>query len=456
MAPRFTGRLVLAGMLSCLGFVLAQWAGAPAGLRPAGGVLGWLALAWVGVVAVDMAAARATLRAAAPPRLLQDMARVVLFGAAALAILALVFHQPVGGVLATSGVAMAVLGFALRGIISDVCSGLALNMEHPYRIGDWVQLDGGLVGMVVEMNWRATRLSTRDHTSVVVPNGLIAASRLVNYSFPDRHYRATLRLALPAAVPVERGRRLLLAAVLGVERVMAEPAPEVLAEGFDERGLVFAIRYWVADFADDFACRDAVAAAVADALAEAGLGPAFPHREVAVGRHAAVPPAVGPEEHLHRVALFRRFSSDELAEVAARMAERPFLAGERLFSQGDPGGSLLLVAEGVLEVRVVSDGREALLERMRPGDVLGEVSLLTGQPRSASAVALTGGMAYEIRKEHIEPVLRARPELAEDLAQLMVRRQTRNRDLLAARQSEVATPAEADDLLARLKAFFRL
>lgn len=455
MAPRFMGRLVLAAGLSCLGFALSQWAQVPAAYRPAGGVVGWLGLAWLGAVAVDLVLRRATRHATAPPRLVRDLARVVLFGGAALAILALVFHQPVGGVLVTSGVLVAVFGIALRGILADVFSGIALNMEHPYRIGDWVQLDDGTVGMVVEMNWRATRLMTRDHTAVVVPNGLIAASRLVNYSFPDRHYRATLRLALPPQVPVERGARLLMAAVLGVEQVLAVPRPEVQMDGFDERGSLFALRYWVADFGDDAVCRDAVARAVAEALARAELAPAAPRREVGLRRVAQAGVTDGMAAQLRRIGLFRRFSDAELAALAADVEERPFHDGELLFAQGDAGGSLLLLAEGVLEVRVQGNGGETPLERMRPGDVLGEISLLTGQPRTASAVALTDGLAYEIRKQHLEPILRARPQLAEDLAALMARRQAFNRERLAARAAG-EDAAEAGDLLARLKAFFRL
>ncbi|HLO75770.1 MAG TPA: cyclic nucleotide-binding domain-containing protein, partial [Magnetospirillum sp.] len=370
--------------------------------------------------------------------------------------LAFVFVQPVGGVLATSGLVVAVLGLALRGIIADVFSGIALNMEHPFRVGDWVQLDGGLVGMVTEMNWRATRLVTRDHTAVVVPNAVIAGSRLVNFSYPDRHYRAVLRLALPAGVPVERARRLLLSAVLGVEAVQTAPRPEVQVEGFDERGVMFAVRYWVADFADDNHCRDAVAAAVAETLAHAGLAPGVPRREVMVGRRPDGAASMGLEDHLRQVPLFRRFSAEEISALAVRVSERPFREGECLFAQNDPGGSLLLVAEGVLEVRVRVDGGETALERMLSGDVLGEISLLTGQPRSASAVALTDGLAYEIRKDHLEPILRARPQLAEELADLMARRQAHNRERLAAGKAKVETQAEAGDLLARLKAFFRL
>ncbi|MBC7951083.1 MAG: mechanosensitive ion channel family protein [Rhodospirillaceae bacterium] len=415
----------------------------------AGGVVGWLSLAWLSIILVDISARRASLP---PPRLLQDIARVVLLAGAALAILAVVFHQPVGGLLATSGVLVAIIGFALRGMIADVFSGIAINMEHPFRIGDWVQLDGGVVGVVVEINWRATRLTTRDQISVVVPNGVIAGAKLINYSFPERHYRAQLKVALPASVPVERARRVLLAAVLGATRVLNDPRPEVQADGFDERGMVYVVRYWVGDYADDNPCRDSVAASIAHGLQQAGLAPAFPRREVAVSRR--VEAASGGEIHdeLHRITLFRDFAATELDALAAQVVEHRFQDGECLFAQGDPGGSLYLLAEGVLEVRL----DDAVLDRMVPGEVLGEISLLTGQPRTASVVALTEGVAFEIRKEHLEPILRARPQLAEGLAALMVRRQRHNRERLAARRAQSEAAVEQGDLLVRLRAFFGL
>jgi CRP-like cAMP-binding protein len=243
-----------------------------------------------------------------------------------------------------------------------------------------------------------------------------------------------------------------MAAVLGAERVAGELRPEVQLEGFDERGALYVVRYWVADFADDNACRDAVAASIADALQRVGIPVAAPRREVAILRRRQE----GRPDELHRQPLFRHFDPAELDSLAANMVERRFREGERLFAEGDPGGSLLLLSEGVLVVRVNVPGGEATLDRMVPGEVLGEISLLTGQPRSASAVALTDGVIFELGKPALEPILRARPELAENLAALMAHRQRHNRERMAARRTQTEPPAEAGDLLLRLRAFFGL
>lgn len=467
------GRIVVAGLAALAGFILQAHAadiltalGGPSltiaapVLGAGGGILGWLGLALLAVAVIDMAARRraARRRSGPPPRLLQDIARALLFGAAALAILAFVFGQPVSGLVATSGVLVAVLGFALRNMISDVFSGIALSMEHPYRIGDWIEIAPGVIGHVAEINWRATRLSTRDDTSLVVPNGLIAGNRFINYSYPQRQYRANLRLALDPAIPVERAKGILLAAVLGAEGVCPEPRPDIMLEGIDERGVCYVLRYWVPDFAEDAQCRDAVLSGLVNGLQQAGLAPAFPRRDIAVGRRTASDALPGLSARLRRLPLLRDFTDAEIDDLARQAQERRFHEGERIVTQGEAGRSLFLLAEGALEVWMTADMvGPVLVDHMQPGDMFGEISLLTGQPRSASVIAATDGRAYEIRKEHLEPILRRRPELAADLAGLMSRRREANRErLAAARTVPTAEPADARALLERLRSFFGL
>jgi CRP-like cAMP-binding protein len=96
------------------------------------------------------------------------------------------------------------------------------------------------------------------------------------------------------------------------------------------------------------------------------------------------------------------------------------------------------------------------MDRMVPGDVFGEMSLLTGQPRSATISAATDTVVFEIAREHLEPVLNRRPELAEALARVMAERQARNAEQgRSADQPPAGAPAAPEDLLARLRAFFK-
>lgn len=471
--PRWSS-LIAAASLTVLAFLAYSFSAdllALAGIDPAGrihlplrqlsGVVGWLALAWFGARLVDLLAGTS---AAPLPRFLQDMARVVLFSAAALAILAYVFDQPVTGLLATSGVLVAVLGFALRNLIADLFSGIALNVEHPYRIGDWIELSPGVIGRVAEINWRATRLATRDATSIVVPNSLVAGSRFINYSYPERRYRASLRFTLDANIPVERARRVLLAGALSAPGILAQPRPEALVEGANERGVIYVVQYWVPDFHDDNPCRDAVVTSVLRSLHRAGIDLAWPKRDVVLarGRSRGLQRRPHGADLLAQVDLFDAFDEAETAALADGMAERLYREGAIIVRQGEPGASLFLIAEGVLDVSVATEGRTepVRLDRMVPGEVFGEMSLLTGQPRTASVVAATDAVVYEIHRDHLDPILHRRPEIAARLADLMAQRQRRNRErfqvALGSPEASSLPVSSAHDILSRLRGFFGL
>jgi small-conductance mechanosensitive channel/CRP-like cAMP-binding protein len=441
----------------------------------AAGSAGWLGLAWLGVCVVDRLLRRVAEvhHAPAAPRLVSDLARVVFFGLAGVAVAGFVLHLPVTGLLATSGVLIAVLGFALRGVLSDVFSGIAINVEHPYRIGDWLQVGTGsggpfVTGRVIEVNWRSTRLMTNDGTTVVMPNGLIAASRFINYSMPESCYRTSLRVHLDPAVPVERARRILTTALLSVDHLLADHPPDVIVEGVDESGVCYVLRFWVPDFGSEFLCRDAVAAAMLNTIHHAGLSLAVPRRSVVSLRNAHQD-AEGFDlcRHMLRtIDLFQAFTPAELEDLAGRMVRRCVPAGATVFHQGDPGASLFLVTEGVLEVRATvgasvgaaTSVAPVVLDRMRPGDIFGEMALLTGEPRSATVVSLCEAVVFELSDEHLRPMLQDRAELAERLSELMADRAQRNAEKRASALKPMPTAPvpQHHDLLNRLRRFFAL
>ncbi|TCZ63251.1 mechanosensitive ion channel family protein [Roseicella aquatilis] len=426
-------------------------------LGQAAGIGAWLGLAWTGARLFDLLlrrAARVTRRGAPYPRLLSDMVRAVLFAAAVAVILATVFGQPALGLVTTSSVAVAVVGFALRNIISDLFSGLALGIDAPYRIGDWIETAEGSAGRVTEIGWRVTRLLTREGVAVTVPNGLVAAHRLVNFGAATR-FRATLRLPLDPALPVERARRILIAAALEAERRFPGLSPDLHLQEFTEGAAVYMLRFSVPDYGQEAACRDAVAAAALRALHRAGLAPARPARHLHLERAPAAPPAAG-DALLRRIPLFAGFPEEERQALETMLRERLVPRGETIVRQGEAGDSLFLLAEGALEVRVLRDGRELPPNRMGPGEVFGEMSLLTGQPRSATVLAATEAVVFELRREHLDPVLRRRPELAESLAAIMAGRQARNASAAAADSPAPAEAPEREALLGRLRAFFRM
>ena len=183
----------------------------------------------------------------------------------------------------------------------------------------------------------------------------------------------------------------------------------------------------------------------------------MPARDLRLERPGPAPARPRRAALLGRIELFRGFSDAERAELETLMRERVFRRGACVVRQGGPGGSLFILAEGALDVVWERDGAEAPLGRLVPGDVFGEMSLLTGQPRSATVRAATDAVVFEVDKDHLDPILRRRPELAEGLAAMVAGRQARNaeRSRASERPGSPDLPGR-DDLLGRIKAFFHL
>ena len=110
-------------------------------------------------------------------KLMLDILAALVYIAAAFAIIANVFELPVKGLLATSGALAIILGLALQSSLGDVFSGIVLDLERPYHVGDWVIVDDGVRGSVIETNWRSTHILTSSNDVAVLPNSVIAKAK---------------------------------------------------------------------------------------------------------------------------------------------------------------------------------------------------------------------------------------------------------------------------------------
>jgi len=375
-------------------------------------------------------------------KLLQDLLASLIYLAAVFAIIAYVFDLPIQGLLATSGVVAIMLGLALQNTLGDVFAGLVLSFSRPYRPGDWISLDGGLEGRVIELNWRATHVLTGRRDLAIVPNSTIAKSKLVNVSLPAGIHGVTITVQLAAQTAPATGTEMLAHALLNCRLIVATPAPTITVKAINATYTECEITFFVDELAAVTRAQNQVFDLMFRHLAVAGiaLAPAPHHPPWAGADQAAQRGTTGPERLLELVTIFASLTHDERQAIVAKLTPASYDQGETLVEPGTVLHSLFIVGAGVLSLtREASDGESELL-RLGPGDHFGELGMLTGAPATAKIRTLLPATIYELAKEDLAPILAARPAVAHELCQALARRQ-RAGQLVATTELAATVPA---------------
>lgn len=355
--------------------------------------------------------------------------------------------------LTTSAVGAVVIGFALQDTLGNMFSGLAIQVEKPFRIGHWVTV-GPHEGCVIEVTWRATKLRTKAGNMVVLPNTFISKEAIINYAEPEAPTRLEVEVGVSYDVPPNQVKTAILDAVRDRPLVLTEPEPEVLIRDFGSSAVIYLVRFWIMDFARDTVARDEVRSAIYYTLRRHRYEIPYPFQvEFLRTEHI--------ERESDRTARFRRIlenidifaplDGELMQKLASRTIEQVYGCGERIVRQGEAGSSMFVVSQG--QVRVVeSSGRE--LARFDPGGYFGEMSMLAGQPRSASVEAVDDCILLELTAAALKVVVLANPVVLERISAVV---SARGADLERQKaEAAAATALEMElphSLLARIKSF---
>ena len=363
------------------------------------------------------------------PRLPKDITAIVLFGIAGLAIVSTVFQRDISSMLAASGIVGVIIGLALRTVILDLFMGLAIHVERPFKIGDWVMLhqnrvETHIVAEIIEVNWRTTRLRTTRNNMVVVPNSKMGETIVTNYMEPKPHFRIDLDFTIDFEVPPERAIRVMTAGIKAVadgEGILEKPAPEIRMKDSTLDGMEYEVRFFILPVhISPNEARHVVNRSVIEHLIHSGITPAHAKEEIFLQRRERKALDASLDEDLYqlltRTELFRKLNAGEFAAVFREMRRRPLAEGEVLFRQGDPGESMFICLEGLLtsSVNVRGEG-DIRVGTIRAGQHFSEGAIFKGAGRVTTVTAGTEGLVYEIDKASLMPLLDVRQDLREQL-----------------------------------------
>lgn len=403
------------------------------------------------------------------PKLARDVLRVLVLAATALLVATVILEQPLPAVLVSSTVISAVIGLALQDVLKNVFAGMGLELEKPFERGDWLQIEGQpQTVQVLDSSWRSVRLRTRDGIDVWEPNSTLANARLLNYGAGARPVGINFHLQVSYDAPPFRVKAALIEAARSVSGAVEMPAPEAYLHSFQDSGAAYRLRVWTRELADLSRFQDAVNSRIWYELRRQGLAIPYPTRSVlwhhaereerrlADGRRQVA------VELLSQLHFFGDLDGGALAELAAAATQQHFGSGEVLVREGDHGDSLFVIEHGRVRVAKTASGvdtGDVTLATLGQGGFFGEMSLLTGEPRSATVTSDGGCEVLVIGKQALAPLLERDPELAEQLSAAVSGRQAETLATIEERRhrarERAAAPHESN-LLARIRSFFKL
>lgn len=405
------------------------------------------------------------------PRILEDIAVIIGYGVWGLARMRYTGVE-LSHIVATSAVITAVVAFAMQDTLGNILGGLAIHLDHSVEIGDWVIVDG-VSGRVMDIRWRYTKIATRNGEKVVVPNGQLMKTKFTvvgiyggvgqrnawrrwvwfNVSFAH--------LPMQVIDVVEHAVR-----DAQIANVANDPAPDCVLMEFGPGYARYAMRYWLTDPQADDPTDSAVRVHIFAALERAGIVLAIPEE----ARHLIKENATHEEvlaarelqrriEAIRRADLFRNLSNEELTILAHHLTHAPFVKGDVITHQGAYAHWLYILIAGEAEVWLEKEGERSLLSTLPAGSVVGEMGLLTGEPRRATVIARTDIDCYRLDKAGLEAIMRSRPVIAEEMSHILA---TRDAELELLRQHlDKSAPArrqtpQHDSILGRIREFFSL
>ncbi|MBL7076167.1 MAG: mechanosensitive ion channel [Kiritimatiellae bacterium] len=356
-----------------------------------------------------------------------------------------------GANLTALGISAAVIGYILgnasQDTLGNLIAGLALTGERPFSIGDWVRV-GEFVGRVTDMTWRATRLQTKMLDYIIIPNSTIAREYIVNYSRPTQSHGFTQQIGVNYGVPPNKVRASILRACAAVPEILADPAPLVWLHNYGDFSIDYTVKFFIREFARLEQIQSDMMDRVWYEFKREDIVIPFPIRDVRPmndveakieREHAAAVEA--SKELLAEIPIFSHLSKEERDHVAERMEERIHGAGETLVRKGDEGSTFYIILEGSTSVHLGTDTRSPQVAVLKRGEYFGEMSLLTGEERSATVVAVNDCHVLELSHIVLRDLLKEKKSLAEDFAKA-----------LKARADELAKLQESVDAESRKRA----
>ena len=362
-----------------------------------------------------------------------------------------------GALFTTSAIFGVIIGLALQDTLGNFFAGISLHADRPFQVGDVIVV-GPLkhTGVIESITWRAIKIRTFQNHIVLVSNSNAAKEAIEVCPRDNLNARLVFFGTLYTDSPAKT-IHVVREAVRDADNVSEKITPIVRIRNLGDFSIEWEIKYWLEDYAKYNDTDALVRQRVWYALRRSGLTFAFPTRTLHLDRKAVQRPVTAEEQiadRLSAVDVFAPLSTEELRQLATATVGHVFAPSETLIRAGDEGSSMFVVHNGRVAVQVADKSGPRTVAVLTEGNFFGEMALFTGEPRTASVVAVEETEVLEIGHAAMKHIFETNPSLAESISWTIAERQA----ALAAGSLEASQNSvqESAGVLASIKRFFGL
>ena len=365
------------------------------------------------------------------PRFIFNIFALLIIVAIFLYCLNKVFDQDLSGLLVTSTVVSAVIGLSLQDTLTNLFAGVSLQIEAPFNIDDWVNL-GGYEGKIVSQNWRTLTLLTRENHRVSLPNKTVAEEKIINYSRPTKRQIHSFFVDLDYSHPPNLVKKAISELLDEIPEVSIDHRAYPYVVSYESSGIKYCLKYWIEDYADVITIQDIVLSRLWYKLRRNNIKIPYPTSEIHLELES---PEAERRKSKEQVAYIRKELSKQewlesidekqleiLAEGASLMT---YAKDDNLVTQGEEGDSMFFILHGCAKVFVKGTrGKEVYVADKGVGEYFGEMSLLTGDVRTATVRAVEDIEVIVIDKEHFTDIIAKDAEILNSLVKALEKNQS--------------------------------
>lgn len=397
----------------------------------------------------------------------QDMVIAGLYLISSFAVLS-AYGANLNGILTTSAVLTGVIAFSIQDTLTNIIGGTVIHLENSFKPGDMIEIEGKQ-GILRELRWRYATLETLDGDMLIIPN-IMFMKGVVNVMGKAAGNTRFREVCFNVFYDVNPGK-----VIAAVEKSFAENPPEKVADmpapccavkEFQANCIVYALRYYLSDLSSPLKTDSDVRVKIYYTLAREGVELFVANRSVVTSEAAREFKENREKEEfsrrissLKKVDIFKPLKEEELKFLAGSLKVAPFSKGEIIMRRGEKADCLYIISDGKADI-IAGDAASNLnmdpVKTLSSGDFMGEMGLLTGEPRAATVVSAGETSCYRLDKKDFSFILSSRPEIAESLAEILALRKSelnKAREKIKSGSSELIEGSK-NSMLFMIKRFF--